>query len=249
MGIIVKSKNELSLMRQAGKIVADTIALLTEAIRPGVKTIELDEIAFRYITGQGAIPSFKGYNGFPASICASINNEVVHGIPDGRVLYEGDIISLDVGAIYKGWQGDSAVTAGVGQISEQAQRLLDACEGSLAAGIAQARKNNRLSDISNAVQRYAEERGFSVVRDYVGHGIGRAMHEDPQVPNFGEPGFGPLLKKGMTLALEPMVNAGGYRVKVMPDHWTVVTEDGSLSAHFEHTVAVTDGDPEILTRR
>jgi len=235
-------------MRQAGRIVALTLASLAERIRPGLATRELDRLAEQMITQEGAIPSFKGYRGFPASLCVSINDEVVHGIPGKRLLREGDIVSLDVGAIYQGYQGDAAITVGVGRISKRAAALIEAAKGALAAGIAAAQAGNRLSDISWAIQSYAEERGFSVVREYVGHGIGRDMHEDPQIPNFGPPGQGVLLKPGMTFALEPMLNTGGYAVRVKGDNWTVVTMDGGLSAHYEHTIAVTEGEPEILTQ-
>ncbi len=248
MGIIVKTSEEMALMREAGRIVAETLALLKSKVRPGISTGELDAIASKHATKRGAIPSFKGYNGFPASLCVSINDEVVHGIPSAkRKLREGDIVSLDFGVIYKGLQGDAAITVGVGQVSEKAMLLMAAAEGSLFAGIGLARAGNHLSDVSWAIQSYAESRGFSVVRQYVGHGIGRSMHEDPQIPNFGPPGRGPVLQPGMTLALEPMVNAGGWRTVVKEDNWTVVTEDKGLSAHFEHTVLVTMAEPAILT--
>lgn len=249
MAIVIKTPCELEQMRQAGRIVAAILDGLRAQIRPGVSTAALDQFAEREVERMGAIPSFKGYHGFPASVCTSINNEVVHGIPSPtRILKAGDIISLDFGAIYQGWQGDAAITVGVGQISERAQRLIEVTEQALQEGEAQARAGNRLSDISWAIQSYVESRGFSVVRQYVGHGIGRRMHEEPQVPNFGPPHRGPVLKPGMTLALEPMVNAGGYRTEVLADGWTVVTEDGSLSAHFENTVAVGEEGPDILTR-
>ena len=236
-------------MREAGRIVAIVLQTLKERVHPGVSTADLNDLAEQEVARLRAVPSFKGYNGFPASVCTSINEEVVHGIPSrGRVLQAGDIISLDFGAIYQGWQGDAAVTVGVGPIGEQAQRLIEVAEQALYEGIAQARSGNRLSDISWAIQSYVEPHGFSVVRQYVGHGIGRQMHEEPQIPNFGPPHRGPVLRPGMTLALEPMVNAGSYRTVAREDGWTVVTEDGSLSAHFEHTVAVGEGDPEVLTR-
>lgn len=235
-------------MREAGRIVALTLAALRAAVRPGVSTAELDALAEEMAHKHGAIPSFKGYRGYPASLCASINEEVVHGIPSPRrVLREGDIISLDFGAVYEGLQGDAAITVPVGRVSETARRLLSVTEQALAVGVAQTRANNRLSDIGHAIQTYVEGHGFSVVRQYVGHGIGRAMHEEPNVPNFGPPGRGPLLKPGMVLALEPMVNVGTYNTVVLDDNWTVVTEDGSLSAHFEHTVAVTPNGPAVLT--
>lgn len=248
MGIIIKSPNEIKLMRQAGRIVAIVLDILSKEVRPGITTGKLGAMADRIIKDQGGKASFKGYRGFPACICASVNEEIVHGIPGGRVLREGDIIAIDVGAIYNGFQGDAAVTVGVGRISPEAAKLIETTRGSLEAGIAKARERAHLSDISAAIQTYAEAEGFLAVREYVGHGIGREMHEKPEIPNFGPPGKGPVLRKGMTLALEPMVNAGDWRTKVLDDHWTVVTADGSLSAHFEHTIAITDGEPEILTR-
>ncbi|WP_018131302.1 type I methionyl aminopeptidase [Effusibacillus pohliae] len=246
--IICKSKTELAIMREAGRIVALTHEELAKAIRPGITTRELDEIAEELIRKHGATPSFKGYHGYPASICASVNEELVHGIPGPRVLREGDIISIDIGAYYQGFHGDSAWTYPVGNISDEAARLLRVTEEALFKGIEQAREGNRLSDIGHAVQKHVEAAGFSVVRDYVGHGIGRQMHEDPQIPNYGPPNRGPRLKVGMTLAIEPMVNVGAYHCKTLADNWTVVTADGSLAAHFEHTVAITENGPEILTR-
>jgi len=234
-------------MRQAGKITAMVLEVLKLQVRPGMKTKELDVIAARELERLGAKPSFKGYQGFPANLCVSVNDEIVHGIPGDRVLNEGDIVSLDIGAIFTGFQGDAAVTLGVGNVSPQARKLMETTEGALNAGIAAADAGGRLGDISAAIQQYAESRGYSVVREYTGHGIGREMHEEPQIPNFGLPGTGPMLKKGMTLALEPMVNAGDWRTRVGNDHWTVLTADGSLSAHFEHTIAITDGEPEVLT--
>lgn len=246
--ILLKTKEELATMREAGRIVAITLVKLTEMVKPGVSTADLDALAEETIRRHGAIPSFKGYGGFPGSLCASINEEVVHGIPStDRVLTEGDIISLDVGAIFNGWQGDAAVTLPVGKPSRIAQRLISVTQEALRRGIAKARRGRHLSDISWAIQSYAESKGFSVVRQYVGHGIGRHMHEEPQIPNFGPPGIGPILQPGMTLAIEPMINVGTHRTVVRPDKWTVVTEDRQLSAHFEHTVAVTEGDPLILT--
>jgi len=212
-----------------------------------MKTEELDRIAAEEVTRLGAKPSFKGYRGYPASLCVSVNDEIVHGIPGKRVLEEGDIVSLDFGAIYDGFHADAAVTVGIGEISPEAAKLMATTEGSLKAGIAAACSGARLGDVSAAIQRYAEAGGYSVVREYTGHGIGREMHEEPQVPNFGLPGQGPLLKKGMTLALEPMLNIGDWRTKVGDNQWTVSTGDGSLSAHFEHTIAITDGEPEVLT--
>ena len=248
MGIIVKSPNEIEIMRQAGRIVAAVLEVLRRSIVPGITTGELDAITARELSQRDASSSFKGYRGFPAHLCVSVNDELVHGIPGKRMLCEGDIVSLDVGAYFRGFHCDAAMTIGVGQISPQAEALLQATEEALKAGIASAHSGAHLSDISAAIQSFVESRGFSVVREYVGHGIGREMHEEPQIPNFGPPGEGPLLQRGMTLALEPMVNAGGWRTKVASDQWTVTTADGSLCAHFEHTIAVTEGEPEILTR-
>jgi len=246
--VIRKSNRELALMREAGRIVAITLAHLKERIKPGITTAELDALAHQIVTEHGATPSFLGYRGFPASVCVSVNEQVVHGIPGSRVLEEGDIVSIDFGAIYQGYHGDAAMTIGVGKISEEAQELIETTQGTLQAGIAQARKGHYLGDISWAIQSYAESRGFSVVRQYVGHGIGRDMHEDPQIPNYGQASRGILLKPGMTFALEPMVNIGAYQTRVLDNNWSVVTEDGELSAHFEHTIAITNGEPEILTR-
>lgn len=249
MAIEIKTSEEIETMRQAGRIVAETLALLESKIRPGITTGELDALAYDNCVKKGAIPSFKGYNGFPASLCASINEEVVHGIPSPhRKLREGDIVSLDFGVIYQGLQGDAAITVGVGKIDPLAEKLIQVTREALYAGIDKARSKRRLSDISWAVQSYVEARGFSVVKQYVGHGIGRRMHEDPQIPNFGPPGRGPILQPGMVLALEPMVNVGTWKTVVKEDGWTVVTEDGALSAHFEHTVLVTKGAPDILTK-
>lgn len=240
-------------MRQAGRIVAEVLARMRERVAPGVTTAELDELAEAVIHSYNAIPSFKGYppgsaHPFPASICASVNEELVHGIPGPRVLQEGDIVSIDVGAVLDGYHGDAAVTLPVGRISPEVQRLLEVTEGALYAGIAAARVGNRSGDISAAIQSYVEGRGYNVVREYTGHGIGRKMHEDPQVPNYGRSGKGVRLRKGMTIALEPMVLAGDICVKVLDDYWTVVSCDGKLTAHFEHTSAIADGDAEILTR-
>jgi methionine aminopeptidase, type I len=246
--IVIKSEKELNLMREAGRIVAETHRLMKQAIVPGVTTAELDRIADAFIRSQGAVPSFKGYNGFPASICASTNEELVHGFPGPRKLVEGDIISIDIGAQYQGYHGDSAWTYGVGQISDEAQRLLDVTEASLFAGLALVRPDVRLFTISHGIQKVIEDAGFSVVREYVGHGVGATLHEEPQIPNYGAPDRGPRLKPGMTLAIEPMVNVGERYVKTLSDNWTVVTVDGSLCAHFEHTIAVTDDGYEILTR-
>lgn len=245
--IILKTDEEIAVMREAGRIVARCHQVVGEAIRPGVTTAELDRIAEEFIRRCGAIPTFKGYFGYPASICASVNDEVVHGIPGPRVLKEGDIVSIDIGVTYKGFVGDAAITWPVGRVSEEAARLMRVTEEALAAGIAQSRPGRRLGDISHAVQAHAEANGFSVVREYVGHGIGRQMHEEPQVPNYGLPGQGPVLAAGMVLAIEPMINAGGAEVRVDEDRWTVRTLDGSLSAHFEHTVAITRHGPQILT--
>jgi methionyl aminopeptidase len=245
--IICKSERELDYMREAGKIVAGALAEIARVIRPGVTTAELDRVAEEYIVSRGARPAFKGLYGFPATICASVNEQVVHGIPGLRKLENGDIISIDVGAEINGYFGDSAQTFPVGDITPGLQKLLDVTRESLYRGIAMARVGNRLSDISHAVQTYVEQHGFSVVRDYVGHGIGNKMHEDPQVPNFGRPGRGPRLKAGMTLAIEPMVNMGTYQVQTLPDNWTVVTRDAKPSAHFEHTIVITGGEPRILT--
>jgi len=247
MGIIIKSDEEIAAMRQAGKIAATVLEMLKLQVRPGMKTKELDIIAARELERLGAKPSFKGYQGFPANLCVSVNGEIVHGIPGERVLDEGDIVSLDIGAIFMGFHGDAAVTIGVSQISPQARQLIETTEGALKAGVAAAHPGARLGDISTAIQQYAESRGYSVVREYTGHGIGREMHEEPQIPNFGLPGMGPMLKKGMTLALEPMVNTGDWRTRLGDNCWTVLTADGGLSAHFEHTIAITDGEPEVLT--
>ena len=246
--ISLKNDRELAYMRDAGKIVAQTHLELEQAVKPGVTTKELDLIAEDFIVKAGAAPAFKGYNGFPAAICASVNEEVVHGIPSLRKLQTGDIISIDVGTVINGYFGDAAGTYPAGEISAESRRLLDVTAKSLELGIAKAVANNRLYDISHAIQTFVEANGFSVVRDYVGHGIGRKMHEDPQVPNFGKPGRGVRLQPGLVLAIEPMVNAGTCEVVTKQDNWTVVTRDGKLSAHFEHTIAVTDKGPEILTR-
>ncbi|MFC2044464.1 type I methionyl aminopeptidase [Chloroflexota bacterium] len=245
--IIIKSEQEIRIMRQVGAIVAKILKTLQLHLRPGMKTEELDVIAAREVEGLGAKPSFKGYRGFPANICVSVNDEIVHGIPGKRVLKEGDIVSIDFGAIFMGFHGDASVTVGIGNISREARRLIETTEGALKTGIATARPGARLGDISAAIQHHAESKGYSVVREYTGHGIGREMHEEPQITNFGLPGQGPVLKKGMALALEPMVNTGGWLTRLDDNHWTVLTNDGSLSAHFEHTIAIDDGEPEILT--
>lgn len=245
--IAIKSDSEIEYMRQAGRITAMTLEKIHEVIKPGVTTGFIDEVAEKFILSQGALPAFKGLYGFPATLCLSVNDEVVHGIPGTRVLHEGDIISVDCGAIYKGYNGDAARTYPVGEISEDAKKLIDVTKESFFQGIVYARKGNRLGDVSHAIQAYVEKQGFSVVRDYVGHGIGKAMHEDPQVPNYGRAGMGVRLSKGMCLAIEPMVNAGRYQVKTLSNDWTVVTADGSLSAHYENTIAILDDGPEILT--
>jgi methionyl aminopeptidase len=248
MGIIIKSPREIDIMRTAGKIVAAILDILKKRIEPGIITEELDVITVQELDRRGATASFKGYKGYPASVCVSINDELVHGIPAKRMIQEGDIVSLDFGAKYNGFHGDAAVTVGVGKISKQAKSLLDTTEGALKIGIGKARSGAHLGDISAAIQQFVESRGFSVVREYVGHGIGRSMHEDPQIPNYGLAGQGPVLRTGMALALEPMVNVGDWRTKVANDGWTVHTADGSLCAHFEDTIAITDGEAEILTR-
>lgn len=250
MTIITKTENEIAAMRRAGRIVAMILKTMVEQIRPGMETKELDTIAARELEKRGAKSSFKGYRGFPANLCVSINEEIVHGIPGKRVLHEGDVVSLDFGAIFDGFQGDAAVTVGVGKISGESKELIDVTRGALEAGIKAAYAGARLGDVSYAIQDYVEHqrKGYKVVREYTGHGIGRDMHEEPQITNFGLPGSGPVLKKGMTLALEPMVNAGDWRTRVGDDQWTVYTYDNSLSAHFEHTIAVTDGEPEVLTK-
>jgi len=235
-------------MRQAGKVVAEVLNILGDRVKPGMKTKELDNIAERELKRLGARSSFKGYRGYPASVCVSVNDEIVHGIPGERTLKEGDIVSLDFGAIYDGFQGDAAITIGIGKISPEAARLIEVTRDSLEAGIAAARSGSNLGNISAAIQKYGESKGYAIVREYTGHGIGREMHEDPQIPNYGMPGSGPILRKGMTLALEPMLNTGDWSTRVAGDHWTVLTADGSLSAHFEHTIAITDTEPEVLTR-
>ncbi|HHW06103.1 MAG TPA: type I methionyl aminopeptidase [Clostridia bacterium] len=246
--IVLKSEKELGYMREAGRVVAIVLKAMEEAVEPGITTKELDAIAERIIREHGGTPSFKGYNGFPASICTSVNEQVVHGIPGLRKLVAGDIISIDVGVDINGYHGDAAITLPVGEVDAKVMQLLQVTRESLMAAIEKAVVGNRLSDISHAVESYVKKFGFSVVKDYVGHGIGARLHEEPQVPNFGPPGRGPRLKAGMTLAIEPMVNMGTDQVKVLQDDWTVVTRDGMPSAHFEHTVAVTPDGPEILTK-
>jgi methionyl aminopeptidase len=248
--IVCRSAEELKRMREAGRLVGEVLTELAAQVAPGVTTADLDELAEKRIRRAGAIPAFKGYHGYPATICASVNEEVIHGIPSGRrILNEGDVISIDVGASLDGYFGDSAVTLAVGQVSEEAAMLLRVTDESLYKAIEAVKPGGRISDIGHAVQKHVEAYGFSVVREFVGHGIGQKMHEEPQVPNYGEPGRGPRLTEGMVLAIEPMVNAGKPAVKVLADGWTAVTRDGSLSAHFEHTVAVTADGPWILTAR
>ena len=246
--IILKSLEEIEKIALACRIVAETLKALRSVIRPNVTTRDIENFADAYIRAQGAIPAFKGYRGFPASICTSVNNEVIHGIPSGRALKEGDIISIDLGVYKDGYYGDGAVTLPAGKIGPDLERLIRVTEESLYIGIKHARVGNRVTDISHAIQRHVESYGFSVVRVFVGHGIGRELHEEPQIPNFGLPGQGPRLIEGMTLAIEPMVNAGGHEVIVLEDGWTAVTLDGKPSAHFEHTVLITSGEPRILTK-
>jgi len=248
MEIILRLPDEIEKARASNRIVAEVLNRLREKIRPGVKTKDLDKFAEEIAEKRGAKPAFKGYRGYPHSLCISINEEVVHGMPSKRVLQEGDIVSLDFGIYYQGFYGDSAITLPVGKVTEKALRLMQITERSLFAGIEQATVGNRLGDVSSAVQSVVEDAGYSVVRDFVGHGIGRNLHEEPQIPNFGKKGRGIELKKGMLLAIEPMVNEGDYNVKILPDGWTVVTKDGSLSAHFEHSIAITDNGPDILSK-
>jgi methionyl aminopeptidase len=246
--IILKTPQEIELIAKASRVVALTIAFLRERVKPGITTADLDRWAEEFIVREGARPAFKGYRGYPATLCTSVNEEVVHGIPSSRKrLQEGDIIGVDVGAIVEGYHGDAAVTLPVGAISDEAARLIRVTDASLAAGLAKVKVGNRLSDVSHAIQTVAEGEGYSVVTDFVGHGIGRNLHEDPQVPNFGRPGEGPRLKEGLVLAIEPMVNAGRSEVEVLADRWTVVTKDRKLSAHFEHTIALTADGPKVLT--
>ena len=246
--IIRKSASELEQMARAGRVVAGTLALVGEHARPGVTTAELDALAEEFIRSQGGVPTFKGYRGYPASICTSPNEMIVHGIPGRTRSRDGDILSVDVGVTLGGFVADSAYTFAVGEISADAQRLLDTCQAALAAGIEQCRVGNRLSDIGHAIQTVTEAAGFAVVRSLVGHGVGRPMHEEPQIPNYGEPGRGPQLAAGMTFAIEPMITSGAPEVVLHDDEWSISTADGSLAAHFEHTVAVTDAEPRILTR-
>ena len=245
--ITLKSAHEIDLMRRAGKITAAARALAGEMVRPGVTTQEIDHAVEHFIRKQGAVPSFLHYHGYPASACISVNDEVIHGIPGKRVLQEGDIVSVDVGAYIGGFHGDCAATFACGQISKEAQDLIDVTRQSFFEGIRFAKEGCRLQDISAAIQSYVESHGFSIVREYVGHGVGAEMHESPEIPNYGHPGRGPRLLRGMTLAIEPMVNAGSAAIKLMPDGWTVRTLDGKWAAHYENTVLITDGEPEILT--
>ena len=245
--IAIKNEHELESMRRACKITANARALAGEMVKPGVSTKEIDKAVYDYIVSQGAKPSFLNYNGYPASACISVNNCVIHGIPGGYVLKEGDIVSIDVGAFYEGFHGDCAATFACGAISTEAKKLIDVTRQSFFEGIAFAKRGHRVSDISHAIQTYVESNGFSVVRSFVGHGVGRKLHEEPEVPNFGAAGRGPRLLKGMTLAIEPMVNVGTADVHILKDGWTVLTNDGKLSAHYENTVLITDGEPEILT--
>ena len=245
--ITLKSAHEIELMRRAGKITAAARAVARDMVKPGVTTQQIDKAVHRFITEQGAIPSFLHYNGYPASVCVSVNDEIIHGIPGDRVLHEGDIVSVDVGARYRGFNGDCAGTFPCGQCSDEALRLIRITRQSFFEGIRFARVGYRISDIGHAIQDYAESYGYSLVREYVGHGVGAGLHEAPEIPNYGKPGHGPRLQKNMTIAVEPMVNAGDYEVRVLDNGWTVVTADGSLSAHYENSLLVTDGEPEILT--
>ncbi|WP_041139856.1 type I methionyl aminopeptidase [Beduini massiliensis] len=246
--IITKNQREIDLMREAGRIVALVHQKMAEVVRPGITTLELNAIAEKIILDHGAKPSFKNYNGFPASICTSINEQIVHGIPSKYALKEGDIISIDVGACYKGYHGDSAWTYAVGSISDEAKRVMEATKGSLFAGLAMVKPGNRLSDISHAVEVYLNEHGCTTPLEYTGHGVGSALHEDPAVPNYGAPGRGPRLVEGMTLAIEPMGHGGKADIHILEDHWTAITEDGSLAAHYEHSIVVTKDGYEILTK-
>ena len=236
------------MMREAGAIVGSVLTLLKRTVEPGMSTKDLDQIAFKEITRHGAKPTFKGYRGFPGNICTSVNEEIVHGIPSKRVLKEGDIVKVDVGATLGGLIGDAAVTMAVGEVDDEVAALMQATQQSLEEGIKASRPGNRIGDIGAAIQEYGETRGYGVVREFVGHGIGRFLHEDPQVPNYGQPGMGPLLRPGMCIAIEPMLNMGDWRTRILDDQWTVVTADGKLSAHFEHTIAITEDGPEILTK-
>lgn len=247
--IYLKSENEIQIMREGGRILATALKKAAKAVKAGVTTLKIDELVEKFITDKDAVPAFKGYQGFPASVCISINSEVVHGLPSAdRKFEEGDIVGLDAGVLYKGLYTDAAVTVGIGKISSEAAKLIDVTKKSLELGISQVKEGNKLGDVGSVIQDYAEANGFSVVRDLVGHGVGKKLHEDPQIPNFGKPGTGVILKKGMTLAIEPMLNVGTHHVKVATDGWTFVTSDQSLSAHFEHTVVVTEKGCEVLTK-
>ena len=246
--VILKLPEEIEKARASNRIVAEVLSRLREKVKPGIKTKDLDKFAEEIAQKRGAEPAFKGYHGYPHSLCISINEVVVHGMPSERLLVEGDIVGLDFGVYYQGFFGDATITLPVGKVTQKALRLMQVTEQSLYAGIEQAKEGNRLGDISAAVQSVVEDAGYSVVRDFVGHGIGKNLHEEPQIPNFGQKGRGIELKRGMILAIEPMVNEGKYKVQVLPDGWTVVTKDGSLSAHFEHSVAITDNGPDILSK-
>ena len=247
MPIIIKSDDEIAIMRQAGSVVAQTLNKLVEELRPGLMVKELDKTVRREFEKHGVVPTFLGYHGYPATVCVSVNEEIVHGIPGKRVIQDGDVVSLDLGCTYKGFVADSAVTVIVGKAKPGTQALVDITKGALEEGIRHLRAGVRLGEVSHAIQEYIEPHGMGVVREYVGHGVGREMHEEPQVPNFGPADRGPILKKGMVLALEPMVTLGDWKTRQLDDHWTVVTADGSWAAHFEHTIAVTDGEPMVLT--
>jgi methionyl aminopeptidase len=247
MPIIVKSQNEISIMRESGRHLAEVLQMLVDATRPGMMEIELDEIVRSEYKKRDLIPTFLGYYGYPATVCISVNDKIVHGIPSKREFVEGDIVSIDLGCTHKGFVADSARTIGVGDIGPDKQKLIDVCSEALWRGIGASRGGARIGDIGHAIQTYVEGEGFAIVREYVGHGVGRAMHEDPQIPNFGTPGTGPILRPGMVIAIEPMVNVGTWQTKKESDNWTVRTKDGSLSAHFEHTLAITEGEAEVLT--
>lgn len=247
MPIIVKSRDEISIMRESGRHLAEVLQMLVDAVRPGLMEIELDEIVRAEYKQRDLVPTFLGYYGYPATVCISVNDKIVHGIPSKREFQEGDIVSIDLGCTYRGFVADSALTIGVGDIGPEKQKLIDTCREAVWRGIGAARGGNRIGDIGHAIQAYVEGEGFSIVREYVGHGVGRAMHEDPQVPNYGSPGTGQVLRPGMVIAIEPMVNVGTWQTKKDRDDWTVRTKDGSLSAHFEHTLAITEGEAEVLT--
>jgi len=247
MPIILKSRDEIKVMRDAGRIAGEVLQMLAERVRPGLVEKELDDIVRREFKKRAVKPTFLGYYGYPATVCVSINDEIVHGIPGDREITEGDVVSIDLGCTYKGFVADTALTAGAGNLSPEAQKLIETTREALRRGIGAARAGARVGEIGHAIQTYAEGEGFSVVREYVGHGVGRQMHEDPQIPNYGSPQSGPVLREGMVIAIEPMVNIGDWRTKRDDDNWTVRTVDGSLSAHFEHTLAITDGEAEVLT--